>query len=158
MHTNDIQFESIYQEIVTLLESDAENSEKLSGICDILHTKIPHYDWVGFYLTDSEKDGELVLGPYVGEATDHVRIPFGKGICGQAAERKETFIIQDVSKETNYLSCSPVVKSEIVAPILKNGVVLGELDIDSHQLSPFTSADQAFIEGICELLTEIVFE
>jgi len=86
-----------------------------------------------------------------------VRIPFGRGICGQAAERKETFVVQDVSKETNYLSCSPEVKSEIVVPIMKDGRVLGELDIDSHSLAPFTDEDREFLENICRLISEKLF-
>ncbi len=85
----------------------------------------------------------------MGAPTDHTRIPFGKGICGQAAATENTFIVQDVTLETNYLSCSPDVRSEIVVPILKDGVVVGELDIDSHALAPFTDQDQAFLDAVC---------
>jgi len=102
----------------------------------LLVENVPHYDWVGFYLVDKAKK-ELVLGPFVGEPTEHVRIPFGRGICGQAAERRTTFVVQDVSKEGNYLACSPKVKSEIVIPLFKGGEIIGELDIDSHTLSPW---------------------
>lgn len=84
-----------------------------------------------------------------------MRIHFGEGICGQAAERKETFIVQDVSKETNYLSCSLKVKSEMVVPIFKNGKVVGELDIDSHTLSPFTSDDREFLENVCSIVSSL---
>ena len=96
-----------------------------------------------------------MLSPYVGEPTEHTRIPFGKGICGQAAERKETFLIQDVSKQTNYLSCSPKVKSEIVVPIFKNGDIVGQIDIDSHTISPFTQDDQQFLEEISKELSKL---
>jgi len=127
----------------------SDRDTKLQQICELLHREVEYYDWVGFYLTD-HKTRELVLGPFVGEPTEHVRIPFGRGICGQAAERQETFTVQDVSREDNYLSCSPNVLSEIVVPILNEGRVLGELDIDSHSLSPFGSADLELLEGICD--------
>ena len=117
---------------------------------------MPYYDWVGFYLTDPEKKDELVLGPYEGDPTEHTRIPFGRGICGQAAATKETFVVQDVSKEDNYLSCSVHVKSEIVVPIIRDGEVLGELDIDSHTVEPFTDGDREFLERVCELVTAIL--
>jgi GAF domain-containing protein len=94
----------------------------------------------------------------VGAPTDHTRIPFGQGICGQAAERKETFVVQDVSMEDNYLSCSVDVRSEIVLPIMDGGEVLGELDIDSHAVSPFTEQDGQLLTGICELVVPLVRE
>ncbi len=120
-------------------------------MCKLLADNVSYYDWVGFYFVDKEKPNELVLGPFVGEPTEHVRIPFGKGICGQAASRKETFIVQDVAKESNYLSCSSKVKSEIVIPIFKNGELVGELDIDSHVASPFTSGDRIFLSKMVEM-------
>jgi L-methionine (R)-S-oxide reductase len=119
-------------------------------ICRILHDRVAHYDWVGFYLTDLED--KLVLDAFVGDATEHTEIDFGQGICGQAADRKETFVVQDVSQENNYLSCSINVKSEIVVPIMKGEQVLGELDIDSHILCPFDDTDKEFLEKICEKL------
>ncbi len=71
----------------------------------LLKDSIMHYDWVGFYIVDDFKK-ELYLGPYAGDPTEHTRIPFGKGICGQAAEKRKTVVIQDISKQKNYLSCS----------------------------------------------------
>ncbi len=147
-------FEEIFEQIKKIIEGEFERDKKLLEICRVLKERVKHYDWVGFYLVDEEKENELFLGPYAGEPTEHVRIPFGKGICGQAAERKETFVVQDVSKETNYLSCSPEVKSEIVVPIMKEGKILGELDIDSHSLAPFTDGDREFLENICRLISE----
>ena len=100
----------------------------------MLKGKVEHYDWVGFYLVDETAAHQLVLGPFVGDLTDHVEIAFGQGVCGQAAEIGQTFVVQDVMAETNYLSCSDSVKSEIVVPIFKDGHLVGELDIDSHTL------------------------
>ena len=103
----------------------------------------------------TKRKKELLLGPFEGEPTEHVKISFSRGICGKAAEIKKTFVVQDVSKETNYLSCSPKVKSEIVVPIFKNGKIAGELDIDSHTPSPFTDEDKAFLEKICEMVSKL---
>jgi len=132
-----------------------DTTEKLFTICTLLMDTVPYYDWVGFYLVDPPGNKELVLGPFVGEPPEHVRIPFGTGICGQAAERKVTVIAQDVSKEVNYLSCSPKVKAEIIVPIFKNGELVGELDIDSHTRSPFTLEDRIFLENICEIVSAL---
>lgn len=144
-------FDKLLAEIDRLVSSGLSRDETLLRVCQLLESSVAYYDWVGFYLVEGEK--ELVLGPFAGEPTEHVRIAFGIGICGQAAKRKETFLIQDVSCETNYLSCSPKVKAEIVVPIFKNGRVVGELDIDSHQLSPFSDEDRDFLEQICRRLS-----
>jgi L-methionine (R)-S-oxide reductase len=130
--------------------------EKLHAICALLEREVAHYDWVGFYLVDPACERELVLGPFVGAPTEHTHIAFGQGICGQAADTEMTFVIQDVSQETNYLSCSPHVKSEIVIPIFKDGAVVGEIDIDSHALAPFTDADNVFLEQVAVLVTALL--
>ena len=107
---------------------------------------------MGFYAVDKEKPIELVLVTFEGEPTEHVRISFGKGVCGRAALLGKTLVVHDVFKETNYLSCSPKVKSEIVIPIFRNKKMVGELDIDSHTASAFTLDDQAFLEDIAEMV------
>ena len=145
-------FDSLLPRIEALSASGRPLSDILLEVCRLLKAEVHHYDWVGFYLTDPASPRELVLGPFDGAPTEHTRIPFGVGICGQAAEREETFVIQDVRKETNYLSCSPTVRSEIVVPLIKEGKVLGELDIDSHAVAPFTPEDRKFLERVCEVL------
>ncbi len=85
-----------------------------------------------------------------------MRILLGKGVCGKVALLRETMIIEDVSKITNYLACSPLVKSEIVVPIFKNGEFIGELDVDSHMLANFTQQDKDFLESICREVAKIV--
>jgi len=147
-------FASIRSDIDKLLASDGSLERKLEGIANILSNEIDYYDWVGFYLVEDPAKDELVLGPYVGAETEHVRIPFGKGICGQAAASGETIIIQDVTKVTNYLSCAPDVVSEIVVPIFSEGKIVGELDIDSHELGPFSWDDRELLEYICAALSE----
>jgi len=149
-------FKLLFTRIDKLVKGSIPASEALYGICEMLKTAVPAYDWVGFYVVDRESRRELVLGPYAGDPTEHVRIPFGKGICGRAAEAKETVIIQDVSKEDNYLSCSINVKSEIVVPIIKDGEIIGELDIDSHQAASFTRDDELFLAKVAEVAAGIL--
>jgi L-methionine (R)-S-oxide reductase len=149
-------FKSHASRIDEVLKTNLGKNEKLSAVCKLLKENVSYYNWVGFYLVNPKKQGELLLGPYVGEPTEHVKIPFGKGICGQAAETRKTFIVQDVSRETNYLSCNPHVKSEIVIPIFKRETIIGELDIDSHTLSPFTKEDEAFLKNTGEMVAKIL--
>ena len=144
------RFEEVAAAIDRLLQSDSTREQKLYGICEILNRNLPHYDWVGFYLVDPKNPHELYLGPFIGEPTEHTRIPFGRGICGQAAETGTVFVVNDVSKETNYLSCSLNVKSEIVLPLFRSGEVIGELDVDSHKPGNFNADDRNFLAAICE--------
>jgi L-methionine (R)-S-oxide reductase len=148
-------FGFLAKRIGEVLKSKADRNEKLETVCRLLRDNVSYYNWVGFYIADKKRENELVLGPYEGEPTEHTRIPFGRGICGQAAALGETFLVQDVSKETNYLSCSTNVKSEIVIPIFNNKEVVGELDIDSHALSAFTKEDETFLKKIAARASEI---
>lgn len=141
--------ERLLEDVRDIVSRPLGRDAKLLAVCRMLADNLPHYDWVGFYLTEAAKPDELVLGPFVGEPTEHVRIPFGHGVCGQAAAKGETVLVDDVTKEANYLSCSAKVKSEIVVPIFKDGRVAGELDIDSHTASVFTAEDRRLLEGIC---------
>jgi GAF domain-containing protein len=147
-------FNFMINRIMRIAKSATSRAEKLQKICNEMKENISYYDWVGFYIADESKK-ELTLGPFAGEPTEHTNIPFGKGICGQAVDKKDTFIIQDVTKETNYLSCSPNVKSEIVVPIMKNETIIGELDIDSHTISPFNDEDRKFLEDVCNTVAQL---
>jgi len=146
----------IYTEAKAIINSDATIDARMLSLCTLLNTKLEHYDWVGFYMVDPNEDRMLELGPYVGAPTDHTRIPFGTGICGQAAETLETFVVPDVSKATNYLACSLTVKSEIVIPIMKGDRFLGELDIDSHKLDNFSDEHRKLLEQICDDLSQVL--
>lgn len=138
-----------------ITEGEGTRTEKLQRICKLLNEQVDVFDWVGFYLVDPDAERELVLGPYVGEATDHTRIPFGKGICGQAAESLETFVVQDVSLEDNYLACSVDVKAEIVLPVMKGEKFVAELDIDSHTRNSITEEHRAMLEEICDIVAQL---
>ncbi len=151
MHTG-----KIIEEVRHIAEGDGDIVFKLQNICDLLKNTVDVFDWVGFYLVDREKAKTLVLGPFAGAPTEHVSIGFGQGICGQAAETGRTFIVQDVSKENNYLSCSIDVKSEIVVPIYKDNNIIGELDIDSHSTAPFTEEHEKMLNEVAQIVSGII--
>ncbi|WP_288981092.1 GAF domain-containing protein [uncultured Flavobacterium sp.] len=121
--------------------------EKLLSICQLLNDSIEYYNWVGYYFANHETQ-TLHLGPYVGAETDHIVIPFGKGICGQVAVSNNNFVVPDVAAQDNYIACSFTVKSEIVVPLFVNGINIGQIDIDSHILDPFTESDERFLEFV----------
>ena len=120
---------------------------RLGEICELLQSNVDHYDWVGFYFKNGDKE-ELKLGPYAGAPTDHTIILFGKGICGQVAMSNENFVVPDVAAQDNYIACSITVKAEIVVPLFVNGENVGQIDIDSNTPDPFTAEDERFLEFI----------
>ncbi len=152
-----IWFSTANRKVDGILAGSNDGFGKMQELCDMLREIIPHYSWVGFYLTLPD-DRTLVLGPFSGEPTEHTRIGFGTGICGQAAERRETFVVQDVSREENYLSCSLRVRSEIVVPIFRKERVVGEIDIDSHTKEPFTHEDTMFLEELARRVESLIPE
>lgn len=145
----------LHKRIDVIIDSSIDKNQKLQKICQLLSDEVSHYNWVGFYFKNDEKR-ELILGPYVGAETDHTIIPYGKGICGQVAESNETFVVPDVNTQDNYLACSIETKSEIVVPIFKNGENIGQIDIDSHEIDPFTEDNVKTLEYICERVAEIL--
>ena len=124
-------------------------------VCTIAE-RLPHYNWVGFYMLDPEDESVLVLGPFHGAPTEHVRIPVSEGICGAAVSQGETVIVADVSADPRYLACSIETKSEIVAPIRANGKIVGEIDIDSHNLNAFGQDDRRFVEECAALFGQFL--
>ncbi len=146
---------SLPDKVRDIIKSENDINDILAKVSQLLRNQVPSYDWVGFYLADPHKERELVLGPYVGKPTEHTRIPFGSGICGQSADTLQTFLVEDVSKESNYLACSATVQSEIVVPILKDGIIVAELDIDSDQLAGIGSTDREILEEICKDLASL---
>lgn len=141
--------------IKTIIETNSSVSEKLQMICDQLKQEIDYYDWVGFYFKNGAKK-ELKLRAFSGEHTEHTIIPFGKGICGQVAISNQNFVVPDVASQENYLSCGWKVKSEIVIPIFVNGENIGQIDIDSHTVNPFSKDDELLLEFVCEKVSQIL--
>lgn len=146
----------IKKRLSSIIESPAHNTEvKLQKICQLLDQEISYFNWTGFYFKNGDKE-ELILGPYVGAPTDHTIIPYGKGICGQVALSNETFVVPDVHEQDNYLSCSIDTKAEIVVPIMKDGINIGQIDIDSHKINPFTDEDREMLEWLCDEVAKIM--
>jgi GAF domain-containing protein len=129
------------------IEQIADGREDvLQRIVDVLHDEVEHYSWVGIYLVEGD---DLVLGPWRGpQATEHVRIPVGQGVCGAAAASGETEIVDDVNADPRYLACFPSTRSEIVVPISHEGRVVGEIDIDSDRPAAFGEDDRELLERV----------
>jgi len=139
---------ALHNELDNILTANAKSvNDILFDICTLLQKSIAHYDWVGFYFAQPETK-TLHLGPFAGEPTDHKVIPFGKGICGQVAESNETFLVEDVNAQDNYIACSISVKAEIVVPLFLDGKNIGQIDIDSHTKNAFTQEDEAFLKAL----------
>lgn len=143
------KIEHIIESTKQICENKEDNNRKLQAITELLRDSIDYYDWVGFYIQEND---ELVLGPFSGAPTEHTNIQIGKGICGQVALYNEMMVVQDISKEQNYLSCSVNVQSEIVIPIQRNEKFIAELDIDSHAHSPFSEDDRVLLLNVCDLI------
>lgn len=143
-------FEELKPKVTEItLNTNLTRDEKLLAVCQLLSNSIAYYNWVGFYFANHESK-TLHLGPYVGAETDHTVIPFGKGICGQVAVSNNNFVVPDVAAQDNYIACSFTVKSEIVVPLFVNGENIGQIDIDSHVIDPFTEKDERFLEFVNE--------
>jgi GAF domain-containing protein len=144
-------FDGALEAVDRILNRESEADEVLRKTVEVLHDRFDHYSWIGIYLAEGD---ELVLGPWKGpQATEHVRIPVGQGICGAAAASGQTEIVDDVNADARYLSCFPSTRSEIVVPISYQGRVVGEIDIDSDEPAAFGPADRAFLERVALLIS-----
>ena len=147
------------QELSQRLIKELKNFDTISGIelqkslVQWLNEEVSHYNWTGFYFMNDEKQ-QLEIGPYVGAYTDHTVIPYGRGICGQVAMSGKTFEVPDVHAQDNYLACSLATKSEIVVPIYKGDNLIGQIDIDSHELDPFTQEDHNLLEAVANFVAQ----
>jgi L-methionine (R)-S-oxide reductase len=145
-----LDYKSAEQAIKKLLETQPV-SIVLQEIVDVLYEGFEKYSWIGIYFVRGDV---LVLGPWNGtQATEHTRIPLGRGVCGAAAISGKTELVDDVSKDRRYLSCFLSTRSEIVVPIKKSHVVLGEIDIDSDRPSAFDTTDVVFLEKVADMLS-----
>lgn len=143
-----MNLETLKPNVITILaDATLDRAVKLKALCQFLSENVSYYNWVGFYFANHENK-TLHLGPYAGAETDHSVIPFGKGICGQVAESNQNFVVPDVAAQDNYIACSFTVKSEIVIPLFVGGKNIGQIDIDSHVIDPFTAADERFLEFV----------
>ena len=126
------------------------------NVVRLLNEAVPTYNWVGIYVVQG---GDLVLDAWSGPlATEHTRIPIGKGVCGFAAKAGRSEIVSDVGKDSRYLECFPSTRSEMVVPIFNGEKVVGEIDIDSDQLDAFSSLDSEFLEAVARKLGTLGFQ
>jgi L-methionine (R)-S-oxide reductase len=117
-----------------------------------LHQEEPTFDWVGVYVLNGDT---LVLGPFRGTPTEHERIPLGQGVCGSVAKTRETEVVPDVRARPGHIACNINTRSEVVAPILRDGRVLGVLDVDSNTPNAFGQREVAAVEAAAEELAGI---
>ncbi len=139
----------LLRQVDNLLRKATDREGALTAVVQAVHESSASYDWTGIYLVEGD---ELVLHNFIGAPSPHTRIRIGEGICGAAAQEKQTVLVSDVSKDPRYLACSLETRSEIVVPITKLGYVFGEIDIDSHTPDAFGEQDQLVLEEVARKL------
>ena len=150
------------KQIVSLAEVDAHWLPVLSNAAALLWDALDDINWVGFYLVDpvtvsgsGPRTPELRLGPFQGKVAC-VRIPFGRGVCGTAAETKTSQLVEDVHQFPGHIACDSASNSEVVVPIFKDGQVVGVLDIDSPSVARFAQEDLTGLEQVVKALESCV--
>ncbi|EEK71257.1 MULTISPECIES: GAF domain-containing protein [Bacillus] len=142
------QYETVIKQLDALLTGEPNVVANLSNASALLNQFLDRVNWVGFYVTEGN---QLVLGPFQGMPAC-VRIPFGRGVCGVAAETKTTQLVADVHLFPGHIACDSASNSEIVVPIMKEGNIIGVLDIDSPEKNRFDEVDQHYLEKFVETL------
>ena len=150
MSSKSEQYELLARQVASLTEGETDLTANLANTAATIHEAFGFW-WTGFYLVQGE---QLVLGPFQGPVAC-TRIPFGRGVCGTAWQRRETVIVPDVEEFPGHIACSSASRSEIVVPILRDGEVLGVLDIDSRELATFDNDDAAGLETIAARLSSL---
>ena len=145
-------YEIMLAQAKALFANEDNALANLSNASALLNTTLSNSVFTGFYLMDNVNN-ELILGPFQGNVSC-VRIPLGKGVCGQSAAENRTLIVQDVTKHANYIACDSAARSEIVVPMEKGGKLVGVLDLDSHQVEDYNQVDQDYLEAFVKILLE----
>ncbi len=141
-------YERVAKEIAAVLDGEPNRTARMATVSNILHHAFDHYFWTGFYVVDPEKQDELVIGPYQG-TLGCLRIPFGKGVCGMAAETGETQIVEDVHAFPGHIACDARSQSEIVVPVKDpSGRLIAVFDVDSDEKGMFDEDDKNGLEPI----------
>jgi GAF domain-containing protein len=142
------QYTMLGKQVDALLDGEKNVMANLSNASALLNQFFDRINWVGFYMMD---EGELVLGPFQGLPAC-IRIPVGRGVCGTTVANKKTMIVSDVHAFPGHISCDPASCSEIVVPLIRNGEVIGVLDIDSPEKDRFAEADKDGLENFVNIL------
>jgi L-methionine (R)-S-oxide reductase len=143
-------YSGVNQQLAALFAGERNGLANSANMCALLFQVLPGLNWVGFYFLQG---GELVLGPFQGKVAC-VRIALGHGVCGTAAERRETLIVPDVHEFPGHIACDAASRSEIVVPLIERRRLLGVLDLDSPQLARFDAADRVGLNAAVALLLE----
>ena len=146
----ELLYQTINEQLSYLLEGEPNVLANLSNASALLKTSFPNTVFAGFYLFDGN---ELILGPFQG-GVSCVRIALGKGVCGESAASRQTVIVGDVKTYPNYISCDSSARSEIVVPMVKEGRLLGVLDLDSSLVDDYNELDQKYLEEFVSILLE----
>ncbi|MFD1206974.1 GAF domain-containing protein [Sporosarcina contaminans] len=144
------RYTQLNKQLEALITGEKNRIANLSNASALLNHFLDRINWVGFYLME---DGELCLGPFQGLPAC-IRIPLGKGVCGTSAERRETLVVEDVNAFPGHIACDAASQSEIVIPLVKDGEVIGVLDIDSPELNRFSEDDRKGLESFVEILMQ----
>ena len=147
---NDVakRYDQLSSQLDALLSGESNVVANLSNASALINQFFERINWVGFYLMD---EGELVLGPFQGLPAC-IRIPIGKGVCGTAVANKQSIIVPDVNAFPGHIVCDAASQSEIVVPLIKDGIVIGVLDIDSPELNRFSEEDRVGLEKVINVL------
>ncbi|KPL59179.1 GAF domain-containing protein [Rossellomorea vietnamensis] len=148
--TKEQGFGLVTKQLKALLEGESNQIANLSNASALLNQFMDRINWVGFYLVEEESN-QLVLGPFQGLPAC-VRIPLGRGVCGTAASEQKTLRIEDVHQFPGHIACDAASQSEIVIPLVKDGKLIGVLDIDSPEKARFDEDDQKYLEIFTEEL------
>lgn len=141
------KYELLYRQVAAVVEGESDDIANMANICSMIHHTF-NFWWSGFYRLVGN---ELVLGPFQGPMACS-RIGYGKGVCGTAWQQMCTQVVDDVDKFPGHIACSSASRSEIVVPVIRNGSVVGVLDIDSEHLATFDDVDKEWLERIVALL------
>ena len=142
------RYKALARTLAALLEGERDWIANLANTSALLFAELSDVNWAGFYLL---KDGELVLGPFQGKPAC-VRIALGKGVCGTAAQRRESIVVPNVHEFPGHIACDSASNSELVVPLIRNGKLLGVLDVDSPVLARFDADDRLGLEEIALIL------
>ncbi|USK54067.1 GAF domain-containing protein [Cytobacillus solani] len=142
----------VIKQLAALMEGESNRIANLSNASALLNLFLDRINWVGFYLLE---DKELVLGPFQGLPAC-VRIPLGRGVCGTSAKLAETIRVEDVNLFPGHIACDAASQSEIVVPLMKNGQLIGVLDIDSPEKNRFDELDQQKLEEFVDVLIKFL--
>ena len=143
-------FAELQQQLSGVLQGERDGLANCANTAALIYHALPELNWAGFYFL---RDEELVLGPFQGKVAC-VRIPSGRGVCGTAAARRETVVVPDVHAFPGHIACDVDSRSEIVVPLIRSGVLLGVLDVDSPRPDRFDANDARGLEALVALLLE----